>query len=92
VSTRLDLKPGLIAKLKAQLTVAVIAASIAETSAIVLSLVVDLNAGAVPRLLSFCMVRQPCCSVTDGCFLTHVEHSTQRFDNAMSLLKDARRA
>jgi len=48
VSTRLDLEPGLIAKLKAQLTVAVIAASIAETSAIVLSLAVDLNAGAVP--------------------------------------------
>jgi hypothetical protein len=48
VSTRLDLKPGLIAELKAQLTVAVIAASIAETSAIVLSLAVDLGAGAVP--------------------------------------------
>ncbi|MFM0197811.1 hypothetical protein PQQ65_32430 [Paraburkholderia strydomiana] len=42
------MKSGLIVKLKAQLTVALIACAITQTSAILLSLAVDLSGGAVP--------------------------------------------
>ncbi|AXE94721.1 hypothetical protein [Paraburkholderia terricola] len=41
------MKSSLIVKLKAQLTVALIAGAIAQTSALLLSVTADLNAGAV---------------------------------------------
>jgi hypothetical protein len=91
-STRLDLKSGLIVKLKAQLTVALIACAITQTSAILLSLAVDLSGGAVPPTALVLYGAATVLLAYRWVLLTHAEHSTQRFDSAMLLLKDARRA
>ncbi|WP_152530747.1 hypothetical protein [Paraburkholderia dilworthii] len=48
------MKSALIAKLKAQLTVALIAGAIAQVSALVLSVTVDLNADAVSPTALVC--------------------------------------